>query len=497
MTPSPTYHLACPVPVPRLRDAGTSMRQVPRRYAGSAEIVLCWDEQNRLQGVRDDGHLSFYLYDANGDRTCKFTGEYTVQNQTGRWQHFYQMGNATLYASPYLVITPQGYTKHYYAGAERICSKIGGGGLGNIDSLAVAQDDLESKHASLKYHVRDVAECLGSPDYGFDTVFSELYYWKAIRENQETDCYWYHPDHLGSSSWITYTDGSAVQHLHYLPWGEDFVDQRQNSFDGTRYTFSAKERDSETGLSYFGSRYYSSDLSIWLSVDPMSAKYPHQSNYVYCSNNPIKVVDPNGEDEWDLSRDGYLTKRKNGRTDVDVVYATDKNGKEISRYYKAGTINQNPNSYPGVLYEGKPEERRFTTDIMTFADADVAVDFFEFAAENTEVEWALNIGETTTIVGTSHQSDLNKVSYPPNLLSQTHSHWNDGQKLSFRGANGEPCPTCDIPMMIDNPYTYKVYEAFNHRYASMDDQRNLRNEISKNVQKSINLLKKTNHFWFR
>ena len=39
------------------------------------------------------------------------------------------------------------------------------------------------------------------------------------------------------------------------------------------YTFSAKEKDSETGLSYFGSRYYSSDLSVWLSVDPMSDKY--------------------------------------------------------------------------------------------------------------------------------------------------------------------------------------------------------------------------------
>ena len=35
------------------------------------------------------------------------------------------------------------------------------------------------------------------------------------------------------------------------------------------HTFSAKEKDSETGLSYFGSRYYSSDLSIWLSVDPI------------------------------------------------------------------------------------------------------------------------------------------------------------------------------------------------------------------------------------
>ena len=52
----------------------------------------------------------------------------------------------------------------------------------------------------------------------------------------------------------------------------------------------------ETGLSYFGARYYSSDLSIWLSVDPMSDKYPSLSPYVYCANNPVKLVDPNGEE---------------------------------------------------------------------------------------------------------------------------------------------------------------------------------------------------------
>ena len=62
------------------------------------------------------------------------------------------------------------------------------------------------------------------------------------------------------------------------------------------YTFSAKEKDVETGLSYFGSRYYSSDLSIWLSVDPMSDKYASLSPYNYCANNPVKLVDPNGEE---------------------------------------------------------------------------------------------------------------------------------------------------------------------------------------------------------
>ena len=61
------------------------------------------------------------------------------------------------------------------------------------------------------------------------------------------------------------------------------------------YTFSAKEKDVETGLSFFGSRYYSSDLSIWLSVDPMSDKYPSLSPYVYCADNPVRCVDPNGE----------------------------------------------------------------------------------------------------------------------------------------------------------------------------------------------------------
>ena len=73
------------------------------------------------------------------------------------------------------------------------------------------------------------------------------------------------------------------------------------------YTFSAKEKDSETGLSYFGSRYYSSDLSIWLSVDPMSDKYPSLSPYTYCADNPVRVVDPNGEDWYEKDGKMYYT----------------------------------------------------------------------------------------------------------------------------------------------------------------------------------------------
>ena len=61
-------------------------------------------------------------------------------------------------------------------------------------------------------------------------------------------------------------------------------------------TSTGKERDSETGFSYFGARYYDSDLMTgWLSVDPMADKYPGLSPYAYCAWNPVRLVDPDGE----------------------------------------------------------------------------------------------------------------------------------------------------------------------------------------------------------
>lgn len=85
------------------------------------------------------------------------------------------------------------------------------------------------------------------------------------------------------------------QHLQYLPFGEIFVSQRNSEFN-SRYKFTAKELDNETSYTYFGARYYDSDLSVWLSVDPMADKYPSTSAYMYCLGNPVKLIDPSGRD---------------------------------------------------------------------------------------------------------------------------------------------------------------------------------------------------------
>ncbi len=84
-----------------------------------------------------------------------------------------------------------------------------------------------------------------------------------------------------------------MQRVEYLPFGETFIDERTAS-PGLPYKFNAKELDEETGLYYYGARYYDPNLSLWLSVDPLAEKYPNISSYAYCANNPVKFVDPDG-----------------------------------------------------------------------------------------------------------------------------------------------------------------------------------------------------------
>lgn len=67
-------------------------------------------------------------------------------------------------------------------------------------------------------------------------------------------------------------------------------------FRNSPYLFNAKEFDEETGLYYYGARYYDSRLAMWLGVDALAEKYPNMGVYVYCANNPVKFVDPDGND---------------------------------------------------------------------------------------------------------------------------------------------------------------------------------------------------------
>ena len=143
--------------------------------------------------------------------------------------------------------------------------------------------------------------------------------------------YFYHPDHLGSSSRISDRDGNAIQHLMYMPFGEDWINQRNSSWNST-YTFSAKEKDVETGYNYFGARYYNSGLSIWLSVDPMSDGRPWLSPYNYCQNSPIGKIDKDGrfDTDWGLKPTGEIVQIGETNNNPDVLFFLDQNGNKTT-----------------------------------------------------------------------------------------------------------------------------------------------------------------------
>ncbi len=117
----------------------------------------------------------------------------------------------------------------------------------------------------------------------------------------EFQLFFYHGDHLGSSNVITDAFAGVFEHVEYFPFGEPWVDE-----GGTAtllpYKFTGKELDPETGLYYYGARYYEPRLQRWLSPDALESVLrvgvpPAHNPYQYTLWNPLRFVDPTGLEE--------------------------------------------------------------------------------------------------------------------------------------------------------------------------------------------------------
>lgn len=294
-----------------------------------------WDEENRLKDVWDDGYLSRYTYDASGERVVKSHGGVQVAYENsapvGMINH---RDNFTAYVSPYLIARGLSYTKFYYIEDQRFLSKIGSGYF--LSPLPESPGDYVTA-GNIDYRERmkllAEADSLGfpaPPTPGNPPVPS--FSLPAYRQDQpnhfaydipryanenvppgfnlkngdefEDNAYFFHPDHIGSTSYLTNFNGKLRQHVEYFPFGEILMDEHSTNDPLQPYLFTGKELDMETGLYYFGARYYDPELSVWMSVDPMAEKYPGWSPYNYTLLNPVKLVDPDGnfpvETFWDI-----------------------------------------------------------------------------------------------------------------------------------------------------------------------------------------------------
>lgn len=147
-----------------------------------------------------------------------------------------------------------------------------------------------------------------------------------------------HPDHLGSTSYITNLLGEVSQHMEYFAFGETFVEEHRSS-NNSPYKFNGKELDEETGWYYYGARYYDPRVSVWLSVDPLAEMTVQP--YQYGNQNPIKYVDSNGlkGDDW-VETNGKMLydSRVTDQNSAEVYYGDD------AKYYAPGEKYQSVNN---------------------------------------------------------------------------------------------------------------------------------------------------------
>ncbi len=132
-------------------------------------------------------------------------------------------------------------------------------------------------------------------------VVEEANWWcgEVSVPSYESDVVYHHTDHLTGSNVDTDDMGNVLQLLDYYPYGDVRLDEQSSSYEND-YKFTGKEKDEDTGLYYYEARYYDSGIGRFISLDPWFGDIsdPQSLNkYAYVRNNPLKYVDPSGE-EW-------------------------------------------------------------------------------------------------------------------------------------------------------------------------------------------------------
>ena len=296
-----------------------------------------FDHKDRLASARRTADAADirYTYDAKGNRVTKSV---SVGTATA----------TTLYADKFTELRGDRLIKQIFAGdrlVARINSPFDSGRLTARKTLTIADFDQSPKDDVIslqeirqqgydlsKLEGADVADALRIYQANRETVpgllpfgtmaqvFHELGEWSVLGESVA----FYLPDHLGSASIVTDVTGQVVEESVYYPYGKD---RARTGPYRSEYRFTGKELDDETGLHYFGARYYDSVTGRFVSVDPWLHdatidkinRYTPKTllnPYGYADHSPVKYIDPNGKFRLDTL--GYAAMNL-GKMSADVA----------------------------------------------------------------------------------------------------------------------------------------------------------------------------------
>lgn len=312
---------------------------IKRIQEDNQEQEFFWNEEQWLNAVRNDKGIHHYVYDDKGERIMKSSviqSNVYVNDQIVNT--IQDLEPYTLYVNPYFVITEfsnaDKVSKHYYMGTQRVASELAvqttsysplvshSGSSSSASSStesfktqtntgSTLNQGLESAlpEESSNPWLNNLNEALAN--FGEDqltleeaqkdlptieSIYPDLSPTTSYKTTTTTRViYWYHPDYIGNVDLVSDNSGEAYEFFLYNPWGESLYEWNSGTASfSSPYRFNGKELDQETGLHYYGARYYNPTTSVWLSVDPLANEFPHLTPYNFVEGNPIMLNDPDG-----------------------------------------------------------------------------------------------------------------------------------------------------------------------------------------------------------
>ena len=254
------------------------------RRAADGETRYSYDDRHRLVRVlRQDGSSIALEYDPQGNLTCKTAGDTT-------WRYIYN-GRQQLASIRHNGRVVARY--RYDLWGRRIWRRVGG-------ETTLYHYDPDGRLVAMT-----------RPDGRLVTAFRYERGLTVMGSHERT--YALHTDHLGSTQRITDEEGNVVWRADYSPFGR----LRNGPPDFECPLFTGRMWDAESGLYYFGARYYDPELGRFITPDPWTGgpddvrlvggtrsqpvlpqawlSQPRLANrYLYCLNNPVTYRDPEG-----------------------------------------------------------------------------------------------------------------------------------------------------------------------------------------------------------
>ena len=234
--------------------------------------------KNILEDIEDgsSSNIQSFTYDDNGNMITAGSNRNYVWDYADRMIAYYNQAGTS---------EPSVYAHYLYdAGGQRVKKVVRNSG-GTYDTIVYIDGIFEYRTNATDeqnlVHIMDDQSRIARVRYGDD-----------FGDTSDTTVYNVE-DHLGSLTLRLSSTGTVVDREEFYPFGDSSL----RTFDKKRYRYTGKEKDAESGLYFYGERFYAAWTCRFISVDPLAGYFPFYTPFNYAGNKPIGKVDIDGMQE--------------------------------------------------------------------------------------------------------------------------------------------------------------------------------------------------------